>query len=274
MLEISPDKKGKVTVKNLTVIYQGRQNTTAVEDLNFEVKPGEFVCLLGTSGCGKTTILNVISGFIKPIKGEVFLDGQAILEPGPERGIVFQQDALFPWKTVIGNVEFGPKMKGNNKKNRREIADKYIKLVGLSGFEKSYPAELSGGMKQRVEIARVLINDPTVLLMDEPFGSLDAQTRMMMQELLLDIWEKYHKTVIFVTHDVDEAIFLADRILVLTTRPGQVKKEILVNLPRPRNYNIMVSHSFIKIKEEVMKLIREETIKAINLSTKTKSRIV
>ncbi len=257
--------QGAIEVSNLNVTFEGRRPICAVQNLSFKVSPQEFLCILGTTGCGKSTILNVIAGFIKPTLGKVFLDGEIIEETSPQRGMIFQRFALFPWKTVSGNVEFGLKMKGLDKEKRRTLAGHYIKIVGLGGFEESYPRELSGGMEQRVGIARVLANDPLVMLMDEPFGSLDAQTRLMMQELLLKIWEEAHKTVIFVTHDIDEAILLADRLLILTARPGSVKREIQVTLPRPRTYNILLSPDFIKIKEEVMELIREETIKALNL---------
>lgn len=258
-------EQGCIEVKNLTVIYPGRRYITAVENISFKVTHNEFLCILGPTGCGKSTILNVIAGFIKPNSGEVLLDGHIIDGPNSQRGMVFQRHALFPWKTVKGNVEFGLKMQGIDKEKRRTTADRYIKTVGLEGFEDSYPQELSGGMEQRVGIARVLANDPHVMLMDEPFGSLDAQTRMIMQELLLKIWEEFHKTVIFVTHDIEEAILLADRLLVLTARPGKVKKDIRVTLQRPRDYKLMCSGPFIEIREEVMELIREETIKAMSL---------
>ena len=255
--------KGKITVRNLSVVFKGSNGVCAVDKLNFDIQPGEFTCFLGTTGCGKSTILNVIAGFVHPTSGEVLLDGKPISEPSSERGIVFQQHALFPWKTVLGNVEFGSKIHEKKKEERRLIAKRYLVLVGLSGFENSYPSELSGGMQQRVGIARVLANDPTVMLMDEPFGAIDAQTRVIMQELLLDIWQKYHKTIIFVTHDVDEALFLADRILVLTARPGRIKKEIVVSLPRPRPYEILTSEKYISMRKEVMELIRVESLKAI-----------
>ncbi len=248
---------------DLSVVYHGRQQVYAVRELNCTVSSSEFLCILGTSGCGKSTILNVIAGFITPTSGKVLMYGNEVREPGADRGIVFQRHALFPWKTVRGNIEFGLKMKGLDKVERDKIANKYIQLIGLESFQDSYPCELSGGMEQRVGIARVLANNPSILLMDEPFGSLDAQTRMMMQELLMLLWENLKNTVIFVTHDVDEAILLSDRLLVLTASPATVKKEIFVNLPRPRTYKTMLTSDFIKIKEEVISLIREETIKAM-----------
>jgi NitT/TauT family transport system ATP-binding protein len=255
----------EIIARDLTIAYSERKGRiVAVENLNFKITPGEFVCFLGTTGCGKSTILNVIAGFIKPTTGVVLMGSQPITGPGPERGFVFQQHALFSWKNVRGNVEFGLKMKGINRIKRATIADEFIRLVGLTGFEKSYPRELSGGMQQRVGLARTLANDPAVILMDEPFGSLDAQTRLMMQELLLNIWGKLGRTVVFVTHDVDEAIFLADRILILTSRPGKLKDEIVVSLPRPRSYEVMMSVEYISIKKRVLALIREETIKSMN----------
>ena len=251
---------GKIEVDNLRVVFgNGDDEVTAIRDLSFTVNAGEFVCLLGTSGCGKTTILNVLAGFIPPTEGEARLDGQQLGAPGPDRGMVFQRHALFPWKTVRQNVEFGLKARGIPTSDRLERAREYIGLVGLTGFEDSYPAELSGGMEQRVGLARTLAIDPLVLLMDEPFGSLDAQTRLTMQELLLGIWDRSHKTVVFVTHDVDEAILLADRILVLTARPARVKEEIRVSLPRPRTYQLVTSRQFVDIKQRALQLIREES---------------
>ncbi len=241
----------------MTFRSNGRE-VVAVEDLSFVASPGEFLCLLGTSGCGKTTILNVLAGFIAPTSGAVRIDGKPILAPGPDRGMVFQHHSLFPWKTVMGNIAFGLKMKGLSKAARRSEAQEYIDAVGLTGFEDLYPSELSGGMRQRVGLARMLALDPGVLLMDEPFGSLDAQTRMMMQELLLRVWEEDKKTVVFVTHDVDEAVLLADRIIVLTAGPGRVKEQIDVDLDRPREYELVTNERFVRIKELALKYIREE----------------
>ena len=256
----------EITIEELTVVYtSGKKSITAVEKLDFAVAPSEFLCILGTTGCGKSTILNVIAGFVKPTSGRVIMGGLPISGPGPERGVVFQHHALFSWKTVRGNIEFGLKMKNIDMRARKMIADEYIKSVGLAGFEKSYPRELSGGMQQRVGLARALANTPGVVLMDEPFGSLDAQTRIMMQELLLGIWKHYARTIIFVTHDVDEAIFLADRIIVLTARPGRVKDEVKISLPRPRSYDIVTSEEYMNLKKKVTLLIREETIKSICL---------
>lgn len=254
-----------ITANNLTVVYrQADQEITAIKELSFGVAAGEFVCFLGTSGCGKSTILKVLAGFISPTSGEVLFQGHPIDGPGPDRGFVFQQHSLFSWKTVKGNIEFGPKMNGMARAARDRIVADYIRLVGLAGFERSYPHQLSGGMKQRVGLARALANDPAAIMMDEPFGSLDAQTRGVMQELLLNVWAASKKTIVFVTHDIDEAIVLADRILVLTARPGQIKAEIDVRLDRPRDHRIVTAPEFISLKRDVMDLIREETLRALS----------
>jgi NitT/TauT family transport system ATP-binding protein len=255
---------GSIDVRGLSVAFGDNQAPVlAIRDLSFLASPGEFLCIVGTSGCGKSTILNVLAGFIPPDSGDILVDSEPVRLPGPDRGMVFQRHALFPWKTVMGNVAFGLKMKGLRRGKRRKAAQRYIDLVGLTGFEKRYPAELSGGMEQRVGLARALALEPRVLLMDEPFGSLDAQTRMMMQELLLGIWEKSDCTVVFVTHDVDEAVLLADRIIVLTARPGRVKATIPVSLPRPRAYEMVTSMEYLEIKRQILALIREEAFSAV-----------
>lgn len=255
-----------VIIENLTVVYNVRKKIEAVKDLYLEVKPGEFLSVLGVTGCGKSTLLNVIAGFIKPTLGKILINGIEITAPDPSRGMVFQQHALFPWLTVLGNVTFGPRSLGITKKESEKIAKKYIELVGLSGFSSLFPDELSGGMQQRVGLARALANEPQLMLMDEPFGSLDAQTRSTMQELLLKIWHGTSKTVIFVTHDVDEAIFLADRIVVLTARPGRIKSIVPVQLPRQREYDMVTSEAYLKIKREVLSMIREETLESLDPS--------
>lgn len=263
MSEKPTTQQSQIEIHGLTVTFgDGPDQVVALEDLSFSVQAGEFLCLLGTSGCGKSTILNTLAGFVEDASGQVRLNGVPLDRPGPDRAMVFQRHALFPWKTVRQNVEFGLKVAGLGKNERRERAQRYIELVGLRGTERRYPGELSGGMEQRVGLARTLAVDPTVLLMDEPFGSLDAQTRMVMQELLLSIWEESGKTVVFVTHDVDEAVLLADRILVLTAGPARVKEEIVVELERPRKYNLVTSPRFVAIKERALSLIREESMKA------------
>ncbi|VVB85742.1 Trehalose/maltose import ATP-binding protein MalK [uncultured archaeon] len=206
----------------------------AVDRLNFEVANGEFVCLLGPSGCGKTTILRLVAGLDTPSAGEIFLDGKKITGVNKECGFVFQEYALFPWRTVRENIEFGPQAKGMPKDELGKISQRYIDLVGLRGFENHYPRDLSGGMKQRVGIARAYANNPKLLLMDEPFGALDAQTRNLMQGELLRIWENEHISALFVTHSVEEAVYLADRVIVMSARPGTVKEVFNISLPRPR----------------------------------------
>lgn len=249
-------------VKGLTVVYEAREQVEAVKDMSMVIGPGGFVCILGTTGCGKSTILNVVAGFVPPTAGDVFVDGSSVVAPSPDRGMVFQHFALFPWATVFANVRFGPRSLGKTKKEASEIAYDHLEMVGLREFASAYPGELSGGMQQRVGLARTLANDPRLLLMDEPFGALDAQTRSQMQELLLGIWSGSGKTVMFVTHDVDEAVFLADRIVVLTARPAQVKSIVPVNLPRPRAYSVVTTHEYVAVKREVLGLIRDETLRA------------
>jgi NitT/TauT family transport system ATP-binding protein len=251
---------GRLQLNNMSVVFQSTSGETvhAVENFTLETEPGEFVCIVGPSGCGKSTVLNVIAGFVDKTSGEVSLDGDAILLPSPERGVVFQQHALFPWKSVTDNVEFGLKMQGMGKAERRRVADEYIQQVGLTGFKSKYPHELSGGMAQRVGIARVLASNPGVMLMDEPFGSLDAQTRGRMQELLVDIWEEHKKTVVFITHDLDEAIFLSDTIVLMTASPGRVKQVFKNSLPRPRSPDICTAEAFLELKIEMMTSLREE----------------
>jgi NitT/TauT family transport system ATP-binding protein len=234
----------------------------ALQDIDMAVGEGEFVALLGPSGCGKSTLLNMVAGFDHPTRGAVKVAGAGIRAPSPERGVVFQEPALFPWMTVTENVVFGPKTRGEKAADYRPQALQILEQVGLKGFEDSYPAELSGGMRQRVGIARVLMLRSRVLLMDEPFGALDAQTRSLMQELLLGLWERHHQTVLFVTHDIEEALLLADRVCVMTARPGRIKKSIAVNLPRPRALEITASPEFNALRLEVLALIREESLRA------------
>ena len=255
--------RGSLTVDNLTVVYNGGAGVCAVKDLSFKVGAASFACFLGTSGCGKSTILNVLAGFTKPTAGSVLLDGQPITGPGPDRGIVFQHHALFPWMTARDNIAYGLKSRRLPRNEVRERTQRFIEIVGLQRFADSYPGELSGGMQQRVGLARVLANDPVTLLMDEPFGSLDAQTRLVMQELLLKIFREESKTVVFVTHDIDEGILLSDTLFVLTALPGRIKTTIEVDLPRPRDHTVFTSPRFVDVKRQVIKLIREETMKAM-----------
>ncbi len=232
---------------------------TAVDRLSFSVEGGEFVCILGPSGCGKTTVLNIIAGFLTPTSGTVLLNGRPIDGPGPDRGVVFQSFALFPWRTALHNVTFGLKMRGVPKAQREETAREYLRLVSLEGFENRYPHELSGGMRQRVGVARVLANEPAVMLMDEPFASVDAQTRMSLQQDLTRIWERRRPTVFFVTHDVEEAVFLSNRIIVLTPRPGRVREIIEVDIPRPRRWEDLIeNNSFRRLTHRIVGLLAGE----------------
>ncbi|MDV0445101.1 Bicarbonate transport ATP-binding protein CmpD [Methanimicrococcus sp. At1] len=244
---------GDLVIENLYKKFKkGDTEFLALEDINLSVKDGEFVTILGPSGCGKTTLLRIIAGLETYSGGTVSLDGEVIAGPGPKRGMVFQEYSLFPWKTVLGNVMFGPQMQGFSKKEAEEKALNYLKLVGLSEFKNSYPYELSGGMKQRVAIARALANEPEIILMDEPFGALDAQTRNNLQNELLRIWEEEKKTIIFVTHSVDEAVFLSDRIVILSKRPGRIKKTIDITIPRPRDRTRPEENA---IRNEVLRLL-------------------
>jgi NitT/TauT family transport system ATP-binding protein len=234
--------------------YTGTK-VTAVQDVSLEVGAGEFISVVGPSGCGKTTILNMVAGFIPQTGGEILVDGRKVSGPGPDRGVVFQSFALFPWKTVIDNVGFGPKMRGVKKPERDRIARDYLALAGLSHVADRYPNELSGGMQQRVGVVRALANEPNVLLMDEPFASVDAQTRMTLQEELTRIWEQRPHTVLFITHDVAEAVFLANRVVVLSK--GRVLADLEVNLPRPRVWDDLVNQAdFKRVSAEVLALVR------------------
>jgi NitT/TauT family transport system ATP-binding protein len=253
---------GSVTVKDVSKAFD---DLVAIKDLNFTINDDEFVSFIGPSGCGKTTILRLIAGLEEPTSGEIYEDDKLVEGPGSDRGVVFQEFALFPWRTVIKNIEFGLEIKGVPKEKRREIALEYIDLVNLEGFEDAYPKELSGGMKQRVGIARALANGPDVLLMDEPFGSLDAQTRNIMQKELLRIWQKKSKTVIFVTHSVDEALYLSDRVIVLTARPATVRKDFDIPLKRPRD---RAGEDFARIRHEILAEVEEEVTKAMESEQK------
>lgn len=236
-------------VRGLSKIYldpYAGAHVTAIQEVSLEVAQGEFVSIVGPSGCGKTTLLSIIAGFIPPTQGEILLDGRSVKGPGPDRGVVFQSFALFPWKTALDNVGFGPKMRGVGREERERIAREYLALVGLGGAEGRYPAELSGGMQQRVGVARALANHPDLLLMDEPFASVDAQTRMSLQEMLTRIWQERRPTILFVTHDVEEAVFLANRVIVLSSGPGRVVAELAVALPRPRTWAGLVEDSGFK----------------------------
>jgi ABC-type nitrate/sulfonate/bicarbonate transport system ATPase subunit len=255
----------KLSVANVSMKFRTRHGAevVAVDDLSLEVGDREFISIVGPSGCGKSTLLRVIAGLVAPSSGSVLLNGRRIAGPGADRGMVFQSYTLFPWLTVQGNVEFGPRLHGMPAAQRESLAREYIELVGLQGFEHHYPKELSGGMMQRVAIARALANDPDVLLMDEPFGALDAQTRIIMQELLVDLWQRTPKTILFVTHDIDEALFLSQRVYIMTARPGRIKEILEVDLPHPRSLDLLTSPMFAEMKRAVLASIKEEGMKAI-----------
>jgi NitT/TauT family transport system ATP-binding protein len=250
---------GVVTISGLSKAFAKDDGMiTALKGVALEIRDKEFVCLVGPSGCGKTTLLRIIAGLETATAGSVSVDGREITGPDPKRGMVFQEYSLFPWRSVLDNVVFGLEMKGVKKQDRYRIAGEYLEMVGLSQFRSSYPFELSGGMRQRVAIARALANDPDVLLMDEPFGALDAQTRNRMQKELLSIWEQAKKTIVFVTHSVDEAVYLSDRIIVLSGRPGSVREIIDLPWPRPRD---RTSTEFAEVRRRVLLMINEgETI--------------
>ena len=243
---------------NLTFTPPNRSPVTALKDFNVEVGEGEFVSIVGPSGCGKSTFLNVLLGLIPPVSGEMAINGKRVEGPGQDRAMVFQEFGLLPWRTVLNNVELGLELQGMATNERRAICQKFIEMVGLVGFEGHYPHELSGGMKQRVGIARALASDPEVLLMDEPFAALDAQTRDIMQAELLRIWEEAKKTVLFVTHQIEEAVYLSDRVIVMTKRPGRTKKIIDIPLPRPRNYEMRVTQEFNDLKLALWNELKDE----------------
>ncbi|HEX2671614.1 MAG TPA: ABC transporter ATP-binding protein [Polyangiaceae bacterium] len=238
---------------------EGKTAVQALSGIDLKIAPGEFVSILGPSGCGKSTIIGALAGFTKVSSGELRVDAERVTAPGPERGVVFQQHTLFPWKTVAKNVEFGLKMRGVGKAERERKAREILSSMGLSEFLSHYPHQLSGGMQQRVNLARVLVNRPRVILMDEPFCSLDAQTRLQMQELLLSLWHELHMTVVFVTHEVDEALFLSDRVVVLTQRPARIKTEVPVDLPRPRTRDLLTSSEFVTLKRRLLELLLGST---------------
>jgi NitT/TauT family transport system ATP-binding protein len=234
------------------------RSTPALVDISLEVQAGELLCLLGPSGCGKSTLLNIVAGFIPPTGGRVLVDGEPITGPGPERGVVFQEYVLFPWLTVAQNVEFGPRLMGVPAARCREVAARYLDMVGLGEHATKFPVQLSGGMKQRVAIARALANNPSIVLMDEPFGALDAQTREVMQEELSRIQRVEHKTIVFVTHSIREAVYLAERVIVLTSAPGRVKEVFSIKLPEARD---RFAPEFTRYESEITRVVKEEVAK-------------
>ncbi len=251
--------KPKIEISNLRKVYHGRAGeVVALNNLNLTIDENEFICVVGPSGCGKTTALNIIAGLEEKTAGSVKVNGEEVAGPGQGRGVVFQQYALFPWKTVIENVEFGLVLQKLPKKERREIAERYLELVGLSKFANAYPKELSGGMKQRVAIARAYAVKPDVLLLDEPFGALDAQTRAQLQENLLHTWQSERKTCFFITHDVEEAVILAQRIIIMGANPGGIREIVDVDIPYPRNQETKLTTRFNEIKNEIWAKVYQE----------------
>jgi NitT/TauT family transport system ATP-binding protein len=248
-----------IQLEAVTKIFPSRKgDVEAVRDFSYEIHKGEIVTLVGASGCGKTTLLNMVAGFLAPTSGSVLLDGEPITGIEPRCGMIFQSYALFPWMTVRKNVEFGPRLNGISKTVRREQAQEYIEMVGLEGFEDSYPGELSGGMRQRVALCRVLANEPDILLCDEPFAALDAMTRQVMQQELLRIVNKSGQTTLFITHSIDEALILSDKVVVMSARPGRVKKVYEVDLPHPRKVEVQLTNRYLELKRNIWDIVEEE----------------
>ena len=255
------ERTGSIAVDDLTKVYDPEgDGVVAVEDMSLDVGAEEFVTILGPSGCGKSTVMECIAGYLEPTEGEVRVDGEPVEGPDPSRGVVFQENRLFPWKTIAENVRFGPEMRDAVDDDR--VAS-LLDQMGLEGFEDAYPHELSGGMQQRGELARLLANDPDIMLMDEPFSGLDAMTKELMQEKLLDVWGNEDRTVVFITHDVEEAIFLADRVVVMSARPGHVKEVLDVGLDRPRKLDMLTTDEFNRVKRRALDLIHEEAERAL-----------
>jgi ABC-type nitrate/sulfonate/bicarbonate transport system ATPase subunit len=255
----------KLRIEQVTLRFMPRTGSpvTALDNISLDVESEEFSVIVGPSGCGKSSLLRLVAGLIQPTSGAIYLDDERVTRPGKDRGMVFQSYTLFHWLTVRQNVEFGPRLAKVPAFERAKIARRFLAEVGLESFENAYPKQLSGGMMQRVALARALANDPEVLLMDEPFGALDSQTRSLMQELLLRIWESAHKTVLFITHDIDEAILLGDRVYVMTARPGRIKELVPIDIPRPRSVDVLTSEPFIALKRRIMSLVHDEAIRAM-----------
>ncbi|WP_336342615.1 ABC transporter ATP-binding protein [Halalkalicoccus ordinarius] len=259
--ESTAGKTGEIDINDLTKIYDPEgEHVLAVDDMDLHIEAEEFVALLGPSGCGKSTVMDCIAGYLEPTEGDVIVDGERVTGPDPKRGVVFQENRLFPWKTIQENVEFGPQMRDGVEEGR---AQSILGEMGLEGFEDAYPSGLSGGMQQRAELARLLANDPDIMLMDEPFSALDALTKEIMQEKLIEVWERDNRTVLFITHDVEEAIFLADRVVIMTARPGGVKDVIDVDIERPRSSEVLTTDRFTELRERALSVIREEAQRAL-----------
>jgi NitT/TauT family transport system ATP-binding protein len=266
----SPSSRGQISIRNVSKVYDpDGAKVLAVIDCSMEIKAGEFCVVVGPSGCGKTTLLNAIAGFHGITAGEILLDGQVLCNasqqaaPGSDRIVVFQNGALFPWFTVLKNVTFGPVVQGGiSDKQARDKAREMLSQMGLQGIENNYPSEISSGMRRRVEIARAMMNDPSVLLLDEPFRALDALTKTVVHQFLLDVYDKSKKTIFFITHDLEEAIFLGSKVYIMTTRPAKIKTILDVDIPRPRDFRVLSSSSYIRLKKECIEAVHEEALKA------------
>ena len=256
----------KLEARAICKVYKNGETTIEVlRDINLTVMPGEFVSIVGASGCGKTTFLRIVDGLIQPENGQIFIDEKVATGPGHDRGFVFQADCLLPWRTVADNVALGLELQGKDRQIAREKVEPYLHLVGLHGFEQSHPNQLSGGMRQRANLARALVINPEVLLMDEPFASLDAQTREIMQRELLRIWSQERKTVLFVTHQIEEAVYLSDRVIVFTARPGRIKQIVTIGLSRPRPSDVKQRPEFTRYVHQIWKLIEEEVLTSMGM---------
>jgi NitT/TauT family transport system ATP-binding protein len=266
----SSSSRGKISIKNVSKVYDpDGAKVLAVDDCSMEIEAGEFCVVVGPSGCGKTTLLNAIAGFHGISSGEILLDGQVLCDaskqaaPGSDRIVVFQNGALFPWFTVLENVTFGPLVQGGiSDKQARDKAREMLSQMGLQGIENNYPSEISSGMRRRVEIARAMMNDPSVLLLDEPFRAMDALTKTVVHQFLLDVYDKSKKTIFFITHDLEEAIFLGSQVYIMTTRPAKIKTILDVDIPRPRDFRVLSSSSYIRLKKECIEAVHEEALKA------------
>jgi NitT/TauT family transport system ATP-binding protein len=266
----SSSRRGKISIQNVSKVYDpDGAKVLAVDDCSMEIEAGEFCVVVGPSGCGKTTLLNAIAGFHGISSGEILLDGQVLCDtskkaaPGSDRIVVFQNGALFPWFTVIENVTFGPVVQGGiSDKQARDKAREMLSQMGLQGIENNYPSEISSGMRRRVEIARAMMNDPSVLLLDEPFRAMDALTKTVVHQFLLDVYDKSKKTIFFITHDLEEAIFLGSKVYIMTTRPAKIKTVLDVDIPRPRDFRVLSSSNYIRLKKECIEAVHEEALKA------------
>jgi NitT/TauT family transport system ATP-binding protein len=262
----APDRRPKISFTGVEKRYPGKgtqaQGTLALDSFDLDLAAAEIVSIVGPTGCGKSTALNVLAGFERPSAGAVSVDGEAVVAPGSNRGVVFQQPSLFPWMNVLANVVLGVQCRGESAGEYEPRALRLLEEVGLQGFERHYPYQLSGGMQQRVQIARALVNEPDILLMDEPFGALDYQTRLLMQKLLLRLWARFRPTILFITHDVGEAIFISDRVIAMTRRPGRVKREFRVPAPKPRDYEFFASSEFRGLEHELIVAVQNEVERA------------